>query len=76
MDNRVESQVISDFEALVDELLKSQPNENTVKEFMLKLGLEYTSGSVDRISMVLERMNKLVFETHKGKKSHDLPKHP
>ena len=72
----VEKGTIEAFEALVDELVKPQPNEVQVRETMEKLGLKYTSDHVERISMVLEKMNKAVFARKQREDSDDLPKHP
>lgn len=66
------AEVIKDFELLVDELLKDEPNENQVKMLMEKLHLDYQVDKINRISMVLEKMNKLVFESNLKKGSYDL----
>lgn len=66
------AEMISDFESLVDELLKDEPNENLVKQLMEKLNLEYKTNSVDRIGSVLEKMNKLVFDSKNKKGDYDL----
>ena len=63
---------IGDFEVLVEELLKPNPNEVQVKELMEKLSLQYDHDPVRRIGKVLEKMDQLVFETKRKKISHDL----
>lgn len=71
----VDQAIIADFEFLVDELLKPQPNENHVKELMEKLGMDYNSEPVHRIGVVLEKMNSLVFESRQRKGKNDLQEH-
>ena len=68
----VDQGIITDFEVLVDELLKAQPNENHVEELMRKLDMTYDSDPVRRIGVVLERMNALVFESKQRKVKNDL----
>lgn len=72
----IDSVSIEDFEVLVDELVKPQPDETHVRQSMEKLGLTYTCDHVERISMVLDKMNKLVFAKGHRKDKDDLPKHP
>lgn len=64
--------VIKDFEDLVEELLKDDPNEVQVKHLMEKLDLTYNKDSVGRIASVLEKMNKLVFDSKTKKGDYDL----
>ena len=64
--------MIQHFEELVDELLKDDPNEHQVKALMEKLQLDYNMDAVNRITLVLEKMNKLVFESRNKKGEHDL----
>ncbi len=64
--------MIKHFEELVDELLKDDPDEHRVKMLMEKLSLDYQMDSVNRITTVLEKMNKLVFESQTKKGEHDL----
>ncbi len=66
------SEIIKDFESLVDELLKDDPNEHQIKELMIKLNLDYQMDSVNRIATVLEKMNKLVFASKNEKGEYDL----
>jgi hypothetical protein len=63
---------IHDFESLVEELTKEDPNENQVKSLMEKLDMEYQTDSVDRIAKVLEKMNQLVFDPVRKKGDYDL----
>ena len=73
LENRSSIQeVIKDFEQLVEELIKDEPNENHVKQCMLKLGMAYETDSASRIGRVLDKMNRLIFESSKTKGSHDL----
>jgi hypothetical protein len=46
-------------EALIDELLKDKPSETKVRAFMLAAGLNYTTDSVQRMSLVLAEMDLL-----------------
>lgn len=66
------AELIKDFESLVDELMKDEPNENQIKFLMEKLDLDYQMDSVDRIAQVLEKMNHLVFESRNKKGDYDL----
>ena len=66
------TEIIKDFEALVEELLKEEPNENEIKQLMEKLEMTYEMDSASRISRVLDRMNKLIFESKEKKGSYDL----
>lgn len=72
----IDSGNIEDFEILVDELVKPHPDETHVRQSMEKLGLSYTCDHVERISMVLEKMNKMVFAKEQRKDNDDLSKHP
>lgn len=65
-------ELIGDFEKLVEELLKKEPNEIQIKFLMEKLDLDYDRDPINRISFVLEKMNKLVFESNDKKADHDL----
>lgn len=65
-------ELIEDFERLVEELTKDEPNENHVKELMQKLHLDYQTDSVDRIASVLEKMNTVVFDSQNKKGNYDL----
>ena len=64
--------LIEDFEKLVEELMKEEPNENEVKHLMERLDIEYHTDSVRRIADVLEKMNNVVFESKKKKGNYDL----
>ncbi|MCJ8277593.1 MAG: hypothetical protein HRT44_09375 [Bdellovibrionales bacterium] len=75
MGQSVNQSLIADFEVLVDELVKPQPNENRVKELMEKLNLDYDSDPVQRIGSVLEKMNAIVFESKQRKANNDLQEH-
>ncbi len=66
------AEMIKDFESLVEELMKEDPNENQVKLLMERLDLKYQTDSVDRIAKVLDKMNQLVFESKKKKGDYDL----
>lgn len=72
LEERGKTELIADFENLVEELLKTAPNENQVKELMEKLNLDYHQDPVHRIGMVLEKMDKMVFESKKKKVEYDL----
>ena len=73
MDNsRDKGELITDFEELVDELVKEEPNENKIKQLMEKLQLDYEMNSNSRISMVLEKMNSIVFSEKEKKGKYDL----
>lgn len=44
---------IQAMEALVEELMKNDPCEDSIREFMGKVGLSYTSDPIERMSQVL-----------------------
>lgn len=46
-------------EALIDELLKDKPSETKVRSCMEAAGLNYTTDSVQRMSLVLAEMDLL-----------------
>jgi hypothetical protein len=46
-------------EALIDELLKDKPSETRVRSCMKAAGLQYTTDSVQRMSLVLAEMDLL-----------------
>lgn len=66
------AELIKDFEKLVDELLSDSPDENQVKYLMEKLDLNYQMDSVNRIAIVLDKMNQLVFDSSNKKGEYDL----
>jgi hypothetical protein len=66
------NEMMVDFEELVEELVKDDPSEIRIKELMFKIGLEDNGDAVDRIAMVLEKMNALIFESKNKKGDYDL----
>jgi hypothetical protein len=48
-----------DLELLVDELMKDQPNKQTVKKLSAKLGMDYSVDPLTHMSTVLESMNNV-----------------
>ncbi len=66
------AEMIRDFETLVDELTKEEPNENQVKLLMEKLDLCYEVDSVNRIGRVLKKMDEVIFESKPKRGSYDL----
>ena len=48
-----------DLEMLVDELMKDQPNKNTVKKISTKLGMNYSVDPLTQMNTVLQSMNTL-----------------
>lgn len=46
-----------DLEMLVDELMKDQPNKNTVKKLSMKLGMNYSVDPLTQMNTVLQSMN-------------------
>jgi len=44
-------------ERLVDELMKDQPNKQTVKKLTTKLGMDYSVDPLTHMSTVLQSMN-------------------
>jgi len=48
-----------DLELLVDELMKDQPNKQTVKKLSAKLGMDYSVDPLIHMSTVLESMNNV-----------------
>lgn len=43
-------------DSLVSELLKAEPNEHLVKEWMVRVGIAYSTNPEERISAVLEAL--------------------
>lgn len=70
--DREKIELIKDFEELVDELVKEDPNENKIKQLMEKLNLDYKMSVSDRVGTVLEKMNKIVFAEKIKKDQYDL----
>ncbi len=66
------SEMIKDFETLVDELTKEEPNEHQVKMLMEKLQMNYDTDSINRIGKVLKKMDEVIFESNKKRGSYDL----
>ena len=50
-------------ERLTDELMKRNPEENLIKEYMMDIGIPFTSDPIKRINLVLEQLN--FHENHK-----------
>ncbi|MCB0343386.1 MAG: hypothetical protein H6626_12355 [Pseudobdellovibrionaceae bacterium] len=44
-------------EQLVEELMKDEPCEDTVKSYMGQTGIPYTSDPIERINVVLRALN-------------------
>ncbi len=42
---------------LAEELIKSKPEEDIVKKYMAKVGLNYSEDPVERINLVLEALH-------------------
>lgn len=56
-----------DLEKLVDELMKDQPNKQTVKKLSVKLGLDYSVDPLTQMSTVLNSMNMVYLRPQKRK---------
>jgi len=52
-------------EKLVDELMKDQPNRQTVKKLTSELGLAYSMDPVIQMSTVLQSMNSVYLASNK-----------
>ncbi|MEM7647276.1 MAG: hypothetical protein AAF203_10220 [Pseudomonadota bacterium] len=65
-------ELISDFEKLVEEILKPEPDEHQIQFLMEKIGLEDCQDPNERIALVLEKMNQLIFESKNKKADYDL----
>lgn len=46
-------------ERLIDELMKDQPNKQTVKKLSAKLGMDYSVDPLTHMSTVLQSMNNV-----------------
>lgn len=62
---------LSELEILVDELMRSKPDQKKVKDLMLSQGLEYAKDPIQQMSRVLEVMNR-VGQTLRREKEADL----
>lgn len=56
-----------DLEALVDELMKDQPNQQLVKKLSAKLGMDYSVDPLIHMSTVLQSMNNVYLRQQKRK---------
>ncbi len=56
-----------DLEQLVDELMKDQPNKQTVKKLSAKLGLDYSVDPLVHMSTVLQSMNSVYLRANRRK---------
>jgi hypothetical protein len=56
-----------DLEQLVDELMKDQPNKQTVKRLSAKLGLDYSVDPLVHMSTVLQSMNSVYLRPNRRK---------
>lgn len=56
-----------DLEHLVDELMKDQPNQQTVKKLSVKLGLDYSVDPLVHMSTVLQSMNSVYLRANRRK---------
>ena len=56
-DTKIFEQRVNQLEALVEELLKDVPAEQTIETRMKALGIAYTSDPVERINRVLEALH-------------------
>ena len=71
-EQKAKAEKVKEFELLVEELLKDEPNENAVKSLMENLEMTFEANSVGRLGQVLEKMNNLVFESKPKKGNYDL----
>lgn len=55
---------LSQYEQLVEEMLKKKPDEMLVKSLMLSLGIKYSAHNIDRLSAVLAYSP--ITPSHKG----------
>lgn len=56
-----------DLEKLVDELMKEQPNKQTVKKLSVKLGMDYSVDPLIQMTTVLQSMNSVYLPTPRRK---------
>jgi hypothetical protein len=56
-----------DLEKLVDELMKNQPNKQTVKKLSAKLGMDYSVDPLTQMSTVLQSMNSVYLRANRRK---------
>lgn len=54
-------------EQLVDELMKDQPNKQTVKKLSEKLGLDYSVDPLVHMNTVLQSMNSVYLRSNRRK---------
>ena len=72
MDLQTQDVLIQDLEALVDELLLPNPDEPKVELLMKAVKIPYSTDTVERISVVLDTMNTLLFNQKARKALDDL----
>lgn len=56
-----------DLEKLVEELMKDQPNRQTVKKLSTKLGMDYSVDPLTQINTVLHSMNSVYLRPNRRK---------
>ena len=56
-----------DLEKLVDELMKHQPNKQTVKKLSAKLGMDYSVDPLIQMNIVLQSMNSVYLRPNRRK---------
>jgi hypothetical protein len=56
-----------DLEKLVDELMKDQPNKQTVKKLSVKLGMDYSVDPLIQMNTVLQSMNSVYLRPNRRK---------
>jgi hypothetical protein len=59
-------------QSLVDELMKTTPDEAKIKILMKSLNIKYESDPIQRITYVMDSMNRLVKNKQEKKVEYDL----
>ncbi|MBK9324580.1 MAG: hypothetical protein IPM97_16825 [Bdellovibrionaceae bacterium] len=56
-----------DLEMLVNELMKNQPNKQTVKKLSVKLGMDYSVDPLTQMNNVLQSMSSVYLRPNRRK---------
>lgn len=56
-----------DLEKLVEELMKHQPNKQTVRKLSAKLGMDYSVDPLIQMNIVLQSMNSVYLRPNRRK---------
>ena len=53
----VEIEELNHLDVLMDELVKTRPDEKVIKNAMVRLGISYSNDPIDRISLILSALH-------------------